>query len=536
MAENPTSGDVNINKLETMIDYSLMSDDNNNNLAAIVKLVDGMEAAFSSCEEELIAAAAAEEKLQPSPAVNNLKLLLQIKKDLPSINISQVNNTDNTQDMLREQSKMMENLARLLAQLGAQVTDLTNVAAQNLETVKAEDVNRETIATNLENNTKKTEASFKRIIQQTASQSKVFSLIQLIFNTIMRLKTMINLLRPSQYIPGNNIIVNILRLIVIFLELSAFLSLINVCFEYFGFADDIMSVIAKKFSSKLAELYIMVFKLLLTGNSPIFKIFKAFGQGLSENREIQNQYTALVDYTSTAFSTILEKLRITEIIDLIKAGKDIITDIPGSVVSAAANAATFVGQSIATPVGMLKDAVANQADNLLTGALAGAFSYFSRSIPAALPHSASAAASSTLNLELTDNTGSLSGLTFQDFSGEDFNKLKDILDSDLNNAANFNYENTDNQLKGGGGADFQILSEFLIINLQIAKQLTLLCDICIIIDINNAKNAKNKGGKRKSKSRKHMKRKTHKRIRHKNKKGSKRRYKLKHRSKKRNRK
>ena len=492
---------------------------------------DRMENAFTDCATDL---AAAEEKLQP---VNNLKLLLEIKKTLPL----QINSlgTDDIQVMLQNQSIMMGNLARSLAQLGDQVTALTDATALTLETGAADAVTRETVATSLEKNTKKTEASFKQIIKQTASQSKVFSLIQLIFDTIMRLKTMINLLRPSQYILGNNIIVNILRLIVIFLELSAFLSLINLGFEYFGFADDIMIGIAKKFSSKLAELYIMVFKLLLTSNSPIFKIFKAFGQGLSENTDIQAQYDAVVEYTSKAFSTILDKLKINEIIALIIAGRDIITDIPGTVVNAAAAAATFVSQSIVTPVGMLKEAVAKKADNLLTGALAGAFSYFSRQIPAALPPSASASVSASFGENLNpDNTRSLSGLTFQDFSGENFNELVDILRSDLKEAANSEFENDDenddeNEFGGGGPGDLNVLSDFLVLNLQISKQLTFLCDICIIFDINNAKNMENKatekaGGKRRKKSRKHMKRKTHKRIRHKNKKGSKKRYKKRH--------
>ena len=496
-----------------------------------------MENAFTDCATEL-AAAELQDAKPPSLAVKNLNLLLQIKKNLPL----QINSpgTDDIQAMLQNQSKMMENLASSLAQLGDQVTALTDAAAQKVVTDAVDAVTRDNVATSLEKNTKKTEASFKQIIKQTASQSKVFSLIQLIFDTIMRLKTMINLLRPSQYIPGNNIIVNILRLIVIFLELSAFLSLINLGFEYFGFADDIMIGIAKKFSSKLAELYIMVFKLLLTSNSPIFKIFKAFGQGFSDNPDIQNHYTAVVDYTSNAFSTILDKLRINEIIALIIAGRDIITDIPETVATAAAAAATYVSQSIATPVGMLKDAVAEQASSLLSGALSGAFSYFKAQIPTALPHAASASvsASSGENLTPTDNTGSLSGLTFQDFSGENFNELVDILRSDLNEAANFKYENAndddddddDHKFKGGGSVDLNVLSDFLVLNLIIAKQLTLLCDICIIIDINNAKNlaTATAGGKRRKKSRKHMKHKTHKRIRHKNKKCSKKRYKKRH--------
>jgi hypothetical protein len=534
MSEEKKKDDLEV-KINTFVEATLdIPDipDINEPLETIVDDVeDRMKNAFSSCAEELDDAEleAATANTQPSPAGKNLKHLFQIRNTLQPVNRS---DTVNILAMMQEQSVM-------IALLVDQVTGLTQNAAQKEESEAADAVTRENVATSLEKTTKKTEANFKQIIKQTATQSKVVSLIKLTFDTINRLKTMINLLRPSQYIPGNNIIVNILRLIVIFLELSAFLSFINLGFEYFGVdGEQQMINIAKKFSSELAKLYIMVFNLLLTGNSPIFKIFKALGQGFSENKDIQQQYTAVVDSTSEMFSTILDKLRITEIIGLIIAGKDIITDIPGSVVNAASAAAsasaTFVSQSLAQPIGRLKEAVAEQATGFLTGAFAGAFSYFRQQIPDALPASASA----TINLDRSDNTRSLSGLSADDFSAENFNALSDILRSDFKEVANFDYDipdADDREQFGGGGPDFQFLSDFLILNLQIAKQLTFLCDICIII--NMKKSIKEGGkGKGKSKSRKHMKRKTHKRIRHKNKKGSKRRYKLRRHSKRRNRK
>jgi hypothetical protein len=191
-----------------------------------------------------------------------------------------------------------------------------------------------------------------QILKQTTAEgviAKICNLIAIMLALLVQVRDLINRFRPSRYLTGSGPIITVLRLVALFLELSIFLTVLKLFIELFGYdGNDTLVYFAKLLANKIAALYVKVFQLLINLGSPVFKVLRAFGEGIMEEPLIKQHYDSLVAYLEYYFQTVLNASGISAIIDFIRSNEGIL------------GAASAAKDAVVDQVVAAKDAVVDQ--------------------------------------------------------------------------------------------------------------------------------------------------------------------------------
>ena len=216
-------------------------------------------------------------------------------------------------------------------------------------------------------------------IQQTLTQqnssrviTQIFNFIKMMYAMLLQARDMINRFRPSRWLTGSGPIMTILRLIALFIELSIFLTLLKLFIEIFVYDGDTALIeLAKGIANQVATLYVTVFNLLTTMGSPVFKMIKAFGQGLIENPQVKAHYDLIVDnlirYLSNFKDFVMNATGLSTLLTFIETNNGLM--------GAAGTAAAAVKDTAAAAVIAVKDAVKDTASNVIDAASTASIGY-----------------------------------------------------------------------------------------------------------------------------------------------------------------